>query len=83
MKKRAISVVLVALMLLSLAVPAMADEEKTSTVTVSTLVEPVYEDAKGFNEGLAAVKKDGKWGEMHFLRDEDNAVTVGDIRWIN
>ena len=62
MKKRAISIILAALMLVALAVPAAATEEKTSSVTVTTLVAPTYEDAGSFGEGLAAVKKDGKWG---------------------
>lgn len=33
-----------------------------SQVTFTTLIEAQYEDAGQFNEGLAAVKKDGKWG---------------------
>lgn len=72
MKKRAISFVLAALMLVAFAVPALAAEEKTSTVTVTTLVAPTYEDAKGFSEGLAAVKKNGKWGFI----DETGKVVI-------
>lgn len=72
MKKRAISFVLAALMLVAFAVPALAAEEKTSTVTVTTLVAPAYEDAKGFSEGLAAVKKNGKWGFI----DETGKVVI-------
>lgn len=33
-----------------------------SQVTFTTLIEAQYEDAGQFNEGLAAVKENGKWG---------------------
>lgn len=72
MKKRAISFILAALMLVALAGPALAREEKTSTVTATVLVEPTYEDAMGFSDGLAAVKKDGKWGYI----DETGKVVI-------
>lgn len=32
--------------------------------------------------GECRVKKDGKWGEMHLTKDDDNNVIVSDIRWI-
>ncbi len=77
MRKRALSFVLAALMLAALAVPASAAEEKKApSVTVTTLVEPAYEDAGSFSEGLAAVKKDGKWGYI-----DETGEAVIDFRY--
>lgn len=36
------------------------------------VIEPQYEDAKGFSDGYAAVKKDGKWG---YIDESGNAIT--------
>lgn len=33
--------------------------------------------------GECRVKRDGKWGEMHLVKNEDGAVTISEIRWIN
>ena len=33
-------------------------------------------------DGECRVKKDGKWGELHLIKDEDGVVTPGEIRWI-
>lgn len=32
--------------------------------------------------GECRVKKDGKWGELHLIKDDDGVVTLSDIRWI-
>ena len=36
------------------------------------VITPLYESAISFSEGIAAVKKDGKWGFI----DKDNAIIV-------
>ena len=69
MKKRMISLLLVLVMVLSL-VPAVSAAEPY--IDVQTVIEPEYEEVKNFNDGYAAVKKDGKWGYM----DEEGTVVV-------
>lgn len=53
---------------------AMAAESKPErgVLTYSEHIKPQYEDAQAFNEGLAAVKKDGKWGYI----DEEGKVVI-------
>lgn len=46
--------------LFSLILPVTAAEEEGLSYEV--IIDPQYEDAFSFSEGLAAVKKDGKWG---------------------
>jgi len=55
-----------------LPVYAFAAEEGYGILSVTEITPPVYEDAKDFSEGLAAVKKDGKWGFI----DTDNNVVI-------
>ncbi len=60
----------------ALGVPASAAGEKAPSVTVTTLVEPTYDAAGYFYEGLAAVKKDGKWGYI-----DETGKTVIDFKY--
>ena len=46
--------------LFSLILPVTAAEEEGLSYEV--IINPQYEDADSFSQGLAAVKKDGKWG---------------------
>lgn len=46
--------------LFSLILPVTAAEEEGLSYEV--IIDPQYEDADSFSQGLAAVKKDGKWG---------------------
>lgn len=65
MKKQILSLALALVMALSLAPKALAaetDEPRRGVLTYSEIIAPQYEDAQVFCEGLAAVKKDGKWG---------------------
>jgi len=75
MKKRVLSLALALVMCLGL-VPtaAMAAEEapQRGVLTYTEAIAPQYEDAQEFSEGLAAVKKDGKWGYI----DETGKVVI-------
>ena len=55
--KKVISLVIIMTMLLSCFDNAMA-----SQFNYKEIIKPQYEFARGVNDGLAAVKKDGKWG---------------------
>lgn len=55
--------------LFSLILPVTAAEEEGLSYEV--IIDPQYEDAFSFSEGLAAVKKDGKWG---YIDMEDSTV---------
>ena len=64
--QRFLSLALAATMCVGLATPALAAEEQKPERGVfqySTMITPQYEDAQSFSsDGLAAVKKGGKWG---------------------
>ena len=47
-------------------------------MTSEIIIAPQYEDAKGFNDGYAAVKKDGKWG---YIDEEGNVVVDFKYDW--
>ena len=69
--------VLALALLLSLgltALPAFAAVEppQRGVITYTEPIAPQYEDARAFSEGLAAVKKDVKWGYI----DHDNNVVI-------
>lgn len=53
---------------------ALAAEEKPErgVLTYTEHIKPQYEDAQGFSDGLAAVKKNGKWGYI----DTDGKVVI-------
>ena len=55
--------------LFSLILPVTAAEEEGLSYEV--IIDPQYEDADSFSQGLAAVKKDGKWG---YIDMEGNTV---------
>ena len=60
--KRFTGLALAAALLTGLAAPALAAEPVRGEIAYTEIIAPQYEDAKTFSEGLAAVKKDGKWG---------------------
>lgn len=62
---------LMALSLIPAALAAEAQPER-GTLTYSEYIAPQYEDARQFSDGLAAVKKNGKWGYI----DYDNNVVI-------
>lgn len=74
-RKRILSLALAAVMALAL-VPAaaLAAEEapERGVLTYEEIIAPQYEAAQPFSEGLAAVKKDGKWGYI----DKTGAVVI-------
>ena len=72
--RRLLSIVLALALSLGLtALPVSAAEEPERGVLIYTEpIAPQYEDAREFSEGLAAVKKNGKWGYI----DEENKVVI-------
>ena len=56
--KRTLATLLAALLLLGLILPGAL----AASFEVETILEPRYEDAKIFADGMAAVKQNGKWG---------------------
>lgn len=72
MKKKLLSITLALILCLSMAVPALAAPNgDRGVITCTEVVAPQYEDAGQFSEGLAAVKKGGKWG---YIDEEGNVV---------
>ena len=75
MKKKLLSLALSLAMTLSL-LPAAAlaaeDKPERGVLTYSEHIKPQYEEALLFSEGLAAVKKNGKWGYI----DETGKVVI-------
>lgn len=75
MRRKALSLALalfLALSLLPAAALAAEDQPERGVIRYSETVAPQYEDAQLFCEGLAAVKKDGKWGYI----DTDGKVVI-------
>ena len=75
MKKRTLSLALALALCVGLATPAaLAADAGTvpGAMTFTETITPQYEDASAFINGLAAVKKDGKWGYIN----TDNEVVV-------
>jgi len=71
--KKTLSLSLAALILVAcFPISAFAAEDPTGTLTITEIIAPVYEDAGSFNDGLAPVMKDGKWGYI----DTDNNVVI-------
>ena len=73
--KRILSLTLALTLCAGLSAPALAAEDAPIERGVLTYTEPIapqYEDARSFYSGLAAVKRDGKWGYI----DEDNNVVI-------
>ena len=62
MKRRLLSLALALAGCAALSAPAAAEPEARGTLRWETVISPQYEDAEPFSEGLAAVKRDGKWG---------------------
>ncbi len=81
MEKRTLSLALALIFCFALALPAFADgETERGVLSYSVVIQPQYEDARQFNDGLAAVKKNGKWGYI----DTDNKVVIPfqyDMAW--
>ena len=65
MKKRLISLVLIAIMLLGVLSPAAM----AAGFEIETIVKPKYQEVNGFSDGFAAVKQNGKWG---YIDEEGN-----------
>ena len=66
MRRRILSIILALALSLALAIPALAaEDDERGTLKYEELIAPQYEDAKLLSEGLAAVKKDGKWGYIN------------------
>ena len=80
MKQRILPFVLALTLCLGLAAPAWAAEEapQRGVITYTEVIAPQYEDAGLFSEGLAAVKKDGKWG---YIDTENNVVIPFRYDW--
>ncbi|MGI6028053.1 MAG: WG repeat-containing protein [Candidatus Heteroscillospira sp.] len=68
MKKRLMSVMLAAVLLLSVLSPAAL----AASFDIETIVSPKYEAVGNFSDGLAAVKQDGKWGYI----DESGKMAI-------
>ena len=66
-KKRFLSALMAACMAATMlpAAAAAEDEPVRGELQYEQVIAPQYEDAQLFNEGLAAVKKDGKWGYIN------------------
>ena len=76
--KKLLSAILALTLILCAMPAALAAEEEAAvpTVTVSTLTQPIYEDAKDFSDGLAPVKMNGKWGYI-----DETGKTVIDFKY--
>jgi len=73
MKKRVVSLLLALLALQAMAAPSLAAEDMDRGILYyEDVIGLQYEDAQFFSEGLAAVKKNGKWGYI----DKDNNVVI-------
>lgn len=59
--QKTMSLVLAGCLSYSIVAPAITPAEAAS-MSYNVMIEPQYEDADYFSEGLAAVKKNGKWG---------------------
>ena len=73
--KKALSILLAFTLLLALAVPALASDGKPErgTMRFTEVIAPQYEQVRQFaKNGLAAAKKDGKWGYI----DTTGAVVI-------
>lgn len=68
MRNRWIAWMLSMCLLAGLAIPASAAD----TVTVETVIAPVYSEAESFREGYAAVQLNGKWGAI----DESGQLVI-------
>ena len=62
MKRRLLSLLLALACCPALSIPCAAERDQPGTLRCETVITPQYEEAEPFSEGLAAVKKDGKWG---------------------
>lgn len=72
MKKRMLSILLIAALGIALVPAAASATGDRGSFNYEQIIEPQYEDASIFNENLAAVRKDGKWGYI----DKDNNVVI-------
>ncbi|MFI3249902.1 MAG: WG repeat-containing protein [Eubacteriales bacterium] len=70
--KKILSLLLASSMTLSLATVSFATDKEYGTLKYEEIIAPQYEDGSSFSNGLAAVKKDGKWGYIN----QDNQVVV-------
>ncbi|MGL5675221.1 MAG: WG repeat-containing protein [Cellulosilyticaceae bacterium] len=61
-KSMGIFLVGVSVLAQSLTVGAVEVKDKVAKETIQWCIQPQFEEAQSFSEGLAAVKKDGKWG---------------------
>lgn len=51
-------------------------------VNNGVVIDFVFDAGTPIIDGECRVKKDGKWGELHLIKDEDGVITPGEIRWI-
>ena len=73
MKRRIITIVLVISLCIAMTPFASAEQSERGVLKYEQLISPQYEDAGMFSEGLAPVKKDGKWGYI----DASNKLVIG------
>ena len=62
------------------AAPTTAAEDDRGVIHYEQIIAPQYEDAGRFSEGLAAVKRNGKWG---YIDDANNTVIDFVYDWVN
>ena len=72
MKKRLLSILLVFALCLAFVPAAVSADDDRGVMKYEQIIAPQYEDAGLYSDGLAAVKKDGKWGYI----DMDNNVVI-------
>ena len=68
LRRRSLAFILAVFLLLSAMSPAVF----AASFSIETIISFQYEEAKGFSDGLAAVKKGGKWGYI----DKENNVVI-------
>ena len=75
-KKRIVSLLLVLCLSMTMfagtAFAVDTEELERGVLQYSIAIDPQYEDAQAFSEGLAAVQKNGKWGYIN----EDGEVVI-------
>ncbi|MCL1835205.1 MAG: WG repeat-containing protein [Oscillospiraceae bacterium] len=80
MRNKIASAILTLALCLTLLPAASASDSGSRTLRFEQIIAPQYEDAGRFSEGLAAVKRNGKWGYI----DLNNNVVVNFVYdWAN
>lgn len=57
--------VLTSILAMVLLMMVMPTNTNANEITYSEIISPIYDDARGFSEGLAAVKRGDKWGYIN------------------